>query len=360
MPGNHHSLSPSKFPAWAVCPLFDSDDTPRQDATEGTAQHAALSSFLTSGPAPLASLSADAQEAVTWAADYIRNLAGVDPVASETRVEYSAPDAFAPGGESVLFYGTADAIIIRPPGNMADLIDFKSGADDHDHRAQLAGYALALFSMRKRLKVIRCHVLYGRVRHVDSWSLTQAEAAGTVLPILDARNSPHAHPAASHYCGMCAHRVTCPALIAQVGIVAQANEWDSILPALRDPSAINDPDILSKALTLSRVVGTWADAVRKAATEKAKTGIPIPGYRLQERKAPPEISDPAAAMERTGMSLPEFLQASKVSIPKLSDLYAIAQGIPKTRARSQVEELLSDLIQQGPPSLSLVTAKGGE
>jgi RecB family exonuclease len=358
MPEHHHNLSPSKFPAWAICPAFDSDPAPRGDATEGTAQHAALSALLTGGEPP--PLSTDAAESVQWAKDYIHTLSGVDPILSEQRVQFSTPDAFAPGGESVLYFGTADGIIIRPPGNMADLIDYKSGADDHDHRAQLAGYALALFSMRKRLKVIRCHVLYARVRRVDSWSLTQAEAAGIVLPILASRQKDERNPTASHHCGFCVHRATCPALTAQVGTVAKAHDWESILPALRDPGALSDPSILSKALTLARLVGTWADAVRKTATDRAKAGDTIPGYRLQERKASPELSDPAAAMQRTGLDLPEFMQAVKVSIPKLADLYAAAQGMPKTRARSQVEEILADLLQVGPPSYSLVSAKGGE
>lgn len=348
----HHELSPSKFPAWAVCPCFESDPTERADATQGTAQHAALAEALGGNEGPLASLPTEAREAVSWAADYIRTLAGEAKIATETRVEYSAPDTFARSGQSVIYFGTADALILR--GNLADLIDYKSGGDEREHRAQLAGYALALFSMRARLKTIRCHVLYGRVRHVDSWSLTQAEAAGTVLPILEARNDPARKPVPCDYCTMCGHRMTCPALAERVEAVATANAWELPGEALREPAAITEPETMSKALTLARFVGTWADAVRKAATELAKGGADLPGYRLQERRRGREVDDLSAALDRTGLTPAQFVGACKLSLPKLTDAFAASRGLSKAQAGRELESLLSDLIRQEPPTQSLV------
>jgi hypothetical protein len=359
-PIKHHHLGPSKFPAWKLCPCFESDPTPREDATEGTRQHAALESVLRGGPDPLAELSPDGAEAVQWAADYIRSLAGELPIQPETKLQYSTPDAFAEGGESVLFYGTADALIIRGTGDHADLIDYKSGADDHDHRPQLAGYALALFSMRKRLKAVRCHVLYGRVQHVDAWSLTQADAAAQVLPVIERHQDPDRQPAACAYCTMCAASATCPALLASAGTVASSQEMDAgILSVLMEPGALIDPATASKALTLARQVSTWADAVRKAVTDLAKEGARIPGYRIQERKGSPDLIDPTEAAERLNLPALVFFKAGKWSIPKLSDLYAEANGIPKSRARSEVEDMLSDIMKPGSPSVSLVVDKAG-
>ena len=122
MNGNgHHELAPSSFPAWAQCPAFDSDPAERADATEGTHQHSVLAALLFGNDARLAELSQDAAEAVTWAADYVRALAGGQAIRTEQSVSYTAPDSFAPGVISEVFSGTADAIIIHPPGNMADL-----------------------------------------------------------------------------------------------------------------------------------------------------------------------------------------------------------------------------------------------
>ena len=177
----HHELSPSKFPAWKGCPCFESDQTERADATEGTRQHAALAAMLEGKDLPEDELSPEAMEAVEWAADHVKTLAGDNRIRTESRVTYSARDSFARKGVSKVYHGTADAIVVR--GNLADLVDYKSGGDDRDHRPQLAGYALALFSMRPRLKTVRCHVLYGRIRKVDTWSLSQPDAAGVVMPI---------------------------------------------------------------------------------------------------------------------------------------------------------------------------------
>jgi hypothetical protein len=354
-PSEHHKQSPSKFPAWAVCPCFESDPTERADAAEGTAQHAALAAALSGDEAPLAGLSPDARESVTWAAEHVRTLAGADKIETEIRLQYTAPDAFARGGRSVVYYGTADVLILH--GNYADLIDYKSGAGDRSHRPQLAGYALALFSMKARVKTVRAHVLYGRTREADSWALTQADAAGTVLPILEARNDPARSPVPCEYCSFCRDRMTCPALTGQVEAVAKVNEWEDLAPALREPGAITDPDTMSKALTLSRFVGTWADAVRKAATELAKDGAEIPGYRLQERRGAREVLELNAAFERIGLSAEQFIPACKLSLPKLTESFAAARGISKAQAGREIETMLADLIREKPPSKSLVAER---
>lgn len=361
----HHELAPSSFPAWALCPAFDSDPSEREDASEGTRHHAALSDLLSKDSVDcptLALLSNDAREAVTWAAGYIRALADGESILTEQPVSYTAPDAFAHGGVSEVYSGTADAIIIHPPGNLADLIDYKSGDDSRSHRAQLAGYALALFSMRTRLKTIRAHVLYGRIRRVDSWAMTQADAAGVVLPILDARHDPAKRsPLACDYCGFCAHRTACPAITGQVEAVAQtAPAWEDLAPAIRDPAAITDPTLAAKALTVARFVSTWADAIRARATELAKGGAVLPGYRLQERRGPREVTDPDAAFTRTGLAPGQFVSACKLSLPKLGEVFATARGMSKAAAGREVEAMLADLIREGTPTVSLVADRKGE
>lgn len=355
----HHPLSPSSFPAWAVCPSFDGDPQEREDAAQGTAQHAALSAALSGKPQLLDALPADAREAVGWALDYIRQLAGEEPILSEHRVTYTAPDAFAAKGTSEVFFGTADAIILR--GNLADLIDYKSGGDDREHRAQLAGYALALFSMRARIKTVRCHVLYGRVRRVHSWALTQADAAGIVHPIMDARQNPDRKPSACDYCSMCRHRASCPAITSQVEAVARtAPDWDQLSAAIRDPAAIIDPVIASQALTVARYVATWAEAVRARATEMAKAGSIPPGYRLQERRGSREIADLEAAFARSGLLPGQFVSACKLSLPKLGEAIATARGITKAAAAREVDTAFADLIREGPSSFSLVADRRGD
>jgi hypothetical protein len=361
MSSKHHEFAPSSFPAWSKCPQFDSDPAEREDAAEGTRQHLALSSTLSGDDAALAALSLDAREAVTWAADNIRALAGELPITVEQKVSYVAPDSFAPSGVSEVFHGTADAVIVHPPGNLVDLIDYKSGADDRNHQPQLAGYALALFSMRTRLKTIRCHILYGRVRRAESWALTQADAAAIVLPIIEARRDPTRVPSACDYCQLCLHRLNCPALVDRVTAVAKfAPAWEELATAIHNPGAVTDPAIAAKALTLARFVSTWADAIRARATELAKTGAVLPGYRLQERRGARELTDLDAAFTRSGLSPEQFLKACKLSISKLGEVFAGAHGLSKAQASREIESALADLIQEGSPSVCLTIDRKGE
>ena len=349
---HHHELSPSKFPAWLECPCFESSLEVRKDATEGTKQHAVLEAVLSGDDSPLEQLEPQAKDSVRWAAGYISTLAESAKISSEVRVEYSTLDGFAAKGKSTVFFGTADALIVK--GNLAELIDFKSGAQVHSHRAQLAGYALAVFSMRPRLKTIRCHVLYGRSKEVDAWSLTQADAAGVVVPILESRQNQDRSPSPCEYCSFCGDRMTCPALTERVNTVVKANEWQDLLPSLREPGTITDPSKMSQALTVARSVAIWADAVRKAATNLAKEGAILPGYRIQERKGTRSLTDLDEVFNRSCLTPAQFVSACKVSIPKLITAYADAKDLNKAQASQEIESKLGDLIQESPPSVSLV------
>jgi len=352
---SHHELSPSAFPAWAECPCFDSDEEERTNTLEGTLQHDALSKALKEQPDAYQHLSATARENVQWAEQSIRTLAGEDPIQSEVKLRYMAPDAFARGGQSEVYYGTADVLIRR--GNHADLIDYKSGTAERDHRAQLAGYALALFSQRARIKTVRCHVLYGASRSSDSWALSQADAAGIVLPILEARNRQDRLPKVNSYCTFCRHRLTCPALLAEVSKAAAPAEWEEPLPALQEVGATTDPETLGKALDLARLIEIWSKAVRKAATELAQAGSVPPGYQLQSRRGTREITDTQQAIERIGIPPDSFLGSQRISLSKLADTYATTKGVTKKQATEQLETLVCDLIEEKKGTVSLVAAK---
>lgn len=351
----HHELSPSKFPAWAECPWFEPDTTERPDAVEGTAQHAALAASLNGDEDPEAQLTVEAREAVHWATNYVKVLANGGRLFTEHRVHYIAPDRFDPKGVSQVYYGTADVVILH--GNYADVIDYKSGANTLDHRPQLAGYALALFSMRARLKTIRCHILYGRIREADTWTLSQAEAAAIVLPILYAHGNP-SHPAVvCDYCFLCRKRAKCPALVAQVETVARAIGEDGLESKLAKPETFEDPEIVSKAMTLSKFVSIWAKAVRENATRLAQSGVDVPGYRLQKRCGRQSVTELYEAYNKSGLTLEQFFTACNLSLGKLAEAYAETFGLSKSQANEKIQDGLSGLVQQSPDSYSLVKKK---
>ena len=200
----------------------------------------------------------------------MKSLAGEDPVKCRGPAsEYDVRDSFAATGAATVYYGTADVVVIH--GNVADLVHYKSGADDRDHRAQLAGYALALFNMRARVKTIRCHALYGRVRR---W--IRGLSPRPTLPAWCSRSSKQGRISAGCPCRVitapsAADRMVLPRPDYAGGRGGQGErELESLVPALKDPGAITDPATMAKALTLARFVSTWSDSVRKAATDLAR------------------------------------------------------------------------------------------
>lgn len=354
MSGKHHTLSPSAFPAWEHCPAFNPDPTETEYAAEGTKQHKALAALLHGDGEPLATLSQDARESVEWAARYVFDK--VDeaaterdraPIETERRLRHVDED-----GKEV-YFGTADAV----SGNL--LFDYKSGDDTRDYRAQLAGYALALFDLLFDCERVACHLLYGRIRRVNVFTFTREEAAAIVYPILRARADANRNPTPCDWCGYCADRLTCPALTVRAVAVAEAREdWKGELPAIAHPSKITDPGLMAKALTLARFVSEWCDSVKHHALELAKTGAAIPGFTLQERRGTRTVEDLNTAYARTGLEPAAFLGACKLSLPKLAEAYAEAKGLKKAAAAREVENLLADLITEAAPTLSLVRERG--
>ncbi len=318
----------------------------------------ALAALLAGGEMPLpAELSADALAAVQWAASYVRILAGGDPIQTEVRLTYSAPDGWAAKGQSAVFFGTSDALVIHRYA--ADVIEYKSGDRHHDYKPQVAAYALALMSARARVKSVRGHILYGRTRQTDCYSFTREEAGSIVFPIIEARQNPDRTPAPCEYCGLCGSRLTCPAITGRVLAVAEVRDWREELPSMRDPASITDPGIMARALTLAKFVEIWADAVRSRATDLARSGTILPGWKLQDRRGKREVADLQAAFNRSGLTAEQFIAACTLSLPKLADVWATARAIPKAQATRDMEAALADLVVEATPSVCLVAERRG-
>jgi hypothetical protein len=349
-PTGHHALSPSKFPAWEQCPCFESG--PAGEAAEhGGMLHERLARHLHGRGNPFEGLETEDRESLEWAAEQIRELCeGAASGGIEERLTYR----HKPKGKP-FFFGTAD-VVAYGPDNSAILIDFKSG-EVRDHRAQVAGYAAALMSEHPEVETVTAWLLFGRYRRAISHTFTRAEAVELVESIIARRTDPQRTPAPCDYCAWCAERMTCPALNARAVAVAEHREdWRGELPAEWHASQITNPEQMARALTLAKFVTEWADAVKHHATELAKGGVEIPGFKLQERRGRKEISDIAEAwnlIEGT-IEQPAFLRCCSLSIPKLADAVATAAGIPKARAEREVSERLAPVTIEGKPSVSLV------
>ncbi len=358
-PTGHHALSPSKFPAWAECPCFEAGPV-GEAAERGAMLHERLARHLHGRPYPFAELASEDREAVEWAAETIRGLCeGMASGDVEERLTYRRNGKGKP-----VFFGTADVVAFDPDGYQATVIDFKSG-EPRDYRPQLAGYAAALMSEHPQIQTVVAWLLFGRHKKAWSYTFTREEAVGIVEGIIARRTDPERKPSPCDACSWCADRLTCPALVARAVVVAENREdWKGELPAEWHASSITDPDQMARALTLARFVSEWADAVKHHATELAKAGTTIPGWKIQERRGRKEIADIAEAwglIEDT-LEQPVFLRCCSLSLPKLAEAVATVAGIPKARAEREVAERLAPVTVEGKPSFSLVRerAAGGK
>lgn len=329
----HHELGPSKWPMWAQCPHFDSKPA-GDDANEGTRQHEQLSRMLrgenVENPA----------DGVLYSYEYIVAKCGPGAVIeSERKLETHD------------YFGTADAVC----GHL--LFDFKSGADEHDYASQLIGYAHALMETEWHSEV-ECHVVFGRSKTARQFVVVSGEASERADELLERRRNKDQYPQTlGEWCGLCVHAATCPAMLAPTVALAQTKGFAEAIPELAHPSKITDPAIMAQALTLKRFVSEWCDSVQFHASEMAKAGQVIPGYRLQERKSR-DVTNINAAWNalRTIMDENGFISACKLSIPKLAEVYSQDSGLKEAAARKQVEELLQGLIAES-VSVSLVKEK---
>lgn len=132
----------------------------------------------------------------------------------------------------------------------------------------------------------------------------------------------------------------------------------AIDPGVGDGQARTDRDGISHAEAMPEGMSTQADRIRARATELAKGGAALPGFRLQERRGTRELADPAEAYTRTGLTPGQFVSACKVSLPKLADAFATARGMSKAEAAREVETKLDGLIREGSSTVSLVVDRG--
>lgn len=354
--GHHAALRPSSFDAWAACPAFDS--APAGEAAEhGGMLHERLARHLHGQSNPFADLETEDREQLEWAAEEIRQLCdGATAGGIEQKLTYKRE-----GTTEAVYFGTAD-VVAYGPDNSAILIDYKSG-EVRGHRHQLAGYAAALMSEHPEVETVGTWLLFGRHRKAVSYTFTRAEAVELVEAVIAARQNPERQPVACDYCSWCSHKLTCPALVNRALAIAENREdWRGELPTEWHASTITDPVQMGLALTLAKFVETWADGIKHHATELAKSGAEIPGWKLQERRGRKEVTDISEAWNLAEPMLagnqPAFLSCCALSLPKLAVQVAEATGIPKARAEREIADKLAPVTTEGKPSVSLVRERG--
>lgn len=325
---------PSSLPAQAKSPRYEPSSTPTTATEAGTDRHLALSELLTGAKRDVYSLLPEVdRSAVDWAHDYIRSIAGNEPILSETPVEVRR-------GFDVVLRGTADVIV------GAHIVDLKWV--ERNYAEQQAAYALGAMQSLNLMEMT-VHLLFGESKRVVTYKLTRAEAEALVYPVLAAVEDPNTPCRISEYCGWCKHSAYCKVRLKEINKIADGYEMVQV-----DDLSVASPESLAKALNLATVAAKWAEEVKEYCTLAVKEGVDIPGYSLKSRTgsreiAPEQINE---AFGRSGLSSEAFIGACKLSITGLIAEYQ-KMGLTRKDAENRIDERLAGLIKHRPASTYL-------
>lgn len=340
-------IRPSSLPMLAQCSAFESG-TASEYADEGTKRHAALRAHYNGDDTLLDALDDESQEAVKWAAEYIRLHAPSDmPCVWETKRNWVRPD-FSNGS------GTPDCVCSN------HLFDFKWRR--RDYSAQLADYSLAMFEILPVGYTVHVHILFGADQWAERYDIDRESAERIVAEVLTKCEAPT--PTPCDYCGWCAKKLTCQALVRPALRIAK-EYTDGELNLLNwHPSKMESAEEIDTALIVARSVAKWCESVEFHAKEAAtKKGLALPHFKVQERAGRAHITDTLAAYQAIGLPAEAFLATCepRMNTSKdktrlgLVDVYAKAKELKKAPAEREVKAKLGDLLQRGKPTISLVS-----
>ncbi len=335
-PAAHHPLGPSNFPMWAECAAYDSmpdvdeedigieDDTPKG---RGRVKHHAAAMLLAGDldmrQRALDGLSDAERAEVQFCVE--RVLAIVEEhgyTREDIRVEQRVT-MFEGDGFKTLYFGTGDA----EAGPLA--FDFKFG-EARNYFPQMAGYDLPRMIAREEKRRLD-FVIYGRLKRVERYVIDRQTAEVVVYGILTRRTV--RKPTPCQYCGWCANRATCSALVAAPIELANArHDWTLKLPTPH-VSQIHDPVWMGAARLLwKKYIEPWGKAVDFASSSMAGFGNVVPlGYKKIPVAGSAEITDTKKALELLAREIPEEALWPTVSIT----FGALVKAVQESRSMSE-------------------------
>ncbi len=261
--------SPSSLPKLDECTVFVPTENAGPAAQRGTNIDLAIRTLICGDTNAYHALPPEDRPAAKWGADKLIELAGLHHI--ETREEYlgmCVPGLSRPG--------TADAVC-APARWVADI---KTGAN-RDYRGQLSAYSLACMD-EHFAEEWTAHVVFVDLRLVRSWKFTREAAEARLADTIARITSPDAQPTPGEYCGWCANRDTCKAL------VRQSTEALALVAGTTSLTEIRER-LLANPVELSAFAANWKTAekeIAKPALDALKTrllsGEDIPGWKVTE------------------------------------------------------------------------------
>ncbi len=361
---SHHPLSPSNYPAWDECPLFEADGRQSSEASEGTRIHEEFARIVQSGM--FDEDEADSSVA-SWAARQVLGLSDGLVVSCEARVEGSVP--LRDGSVEDGVFGYADALWIDIPTNTIHVADLKSFSDGTtDYSPQLMGYAALAASMFGLAGIgvhtASLHILHGGVFRCETIERTVNECVLRTGDIITSRiDRIESEPTLCKWCKFCKHVASCPATNSAVQKVADNSPSFSRLS-------------LCQKLVVCDAVVKLADALKKQAKDMAEASpdkaVEMNGirYELKPWAGKPVCRDigvlagsvsgdggrlrivetDRCGVERTvecdGISPDEFIRLCDVSKSKVVDAVMRKNAGIDGLKKSQVDRLVSSFFEK--------------
>lgn len=319
------------------CPHFVNDEA-GQAAIDGTRDHAALAANLRGVANWDEGIPADRVPEIEWFADFVKCNAQKDSLEIERKVTLFGPEM------EVIMTGTPDTF------DDQTLFDYKSG-ERHDYSVQMAIYALARMQEIDAPSMRVC-IGYGKFRKVDDYRLTVGEALEIVNAAISEASCAGKPPTIGAYCSWCASALTCPA---RVGVVMDAMKaiFGDTLPAF-DPQKLSDPQELSNALvTWKDYLEPWGKRLWDTAKTAAETGTEIPGWKLDSKEGPAQVTDMARAFQLLALPQEKFLSCCKLVQEKAAKALAEVHTLTRHAATKEVKRRLEPVIIRGEPSVTL-------
>lgn len=336
-------LRASSLPAKSKCGLWESKPIDTELTKMGTLRHSALEYAIKHGDrTKLEALPAVERENVEWAEDYVRtHTSDTYPMIWEEGGQLDFDGVKLSGRWDLLNGDNAFDLKNRPP----------SEGRSFDH--QIALYAIMMMSHLGTDR-ISFHVMYAATQTAKVVEFTIESAEKIVREAIDNAKKGEATPCA--YCAWCNLAATCPALNDTALKVGQ--EYSNELAAY-DPKDLTNPTNLSRALMFSRALKNWQDQVEALAKEAALNGVVLDGFKLTERMLPARVENLNVAFNVIGLPAENFMSACSLSIPKLCDAFASANGVKKAEAKTEVMALLADVLKPRTKTKCLTKTKHG-
>ena len=331
------------LPKLASCPVFVGASGASAAAERGARLDAIIRSAF-GGDAhrhKMIELEGDDLAACKWGVETLERLAAGHPI--ETREEYLQMDV--PGLSRP---GTADAVCVEKKW----VADIKSG-QVRNYREQMAAYSLACMDATWEDRWT-AHVVYVDQQLVRSYEFTREQCERILADVVGRATSPLAQPTPCEYCGWCANKDRCKALVLQskhalADIDATNKDTLSIIRdrILADPAKHSDFVARYKWF-----VKEFGEPLVKALKARLVAGEEMPGWKLTRDvqykylepadiipvicKARPEQVFYAAGGE---ISVDKFLElAASVGVEDAEKLVKSAPGTPQMRQVKKKEK----------------------